>query len=482
MDPSPSPIPRGNWGSRFAFILAAAGSAIGLGNIWRFPMVTAEGGGGAFVLVYIVCVIAVAVPVMLAEMVVGRAGERNPVGALRHLAPGTNWHLLGGLGVLTALIVLSFYSVVAGWTVYYIISAAVGTFAEPIDTGGFFGEMVANPGKEFLYHGIFMAATTLVVAGGIRAGIERTIKFAMPVLGVVLVILMIRAVTLPGAGEGIRFYLTPDLDDITPRVVLQALAQAFFSLSLGMGAIITYGSYLKRDERLPSSAMYVAVADTAIALLAGFIIFPALFFASISPTAAGPGLIFVALPQVFGQLPGAPWGGILFGAAFFLLLAIAALTSAISLMEVVVSYLIDQRGWSRKKAAWTIGALAFGLGLPSALSLGAVEWLSELPVVNMSLIDLLSGPVMDFSLVIGALGLSLFVGWKWGLPRALAEIQKGTPDFRLAAVWSVLIRFIAPAAMALILAAQIYGLVTAEDEADSADAPPAEEVSEQPAH
>lgn len=471
-----SPVQRGNWGSRLAFILAAAGSAIGLGNIWRFPMVTAEGGGGAFVLVYIFCVALVGLPVMLAEMVVGRAGEKNPIGAFRHLAPGTRWHWIGGLGVVTAFVVLSFYSVIAGWTVYYVVSATAGTFAESIDTAEFFGEMVVDPGKVFLYHGLFMVVTTLIVAGGIRTGIERTIKVAMPILAVVLLVLLVQAVTLPGAGEGLAYYLTPKLSAITPQVVLQALAQAFFSLSLGMGAIITYGSYLQKQEDLPSSAVYVAIADTSIALLAGFIIFPALFFAGLSPDEGGPGLIFMVLPQVFAQLPWAPWGGILFGSAFFLLLAVAALTSAISLMEVVAAYLIDERHWSRKKAALTIGLTAFLVGLPSALSMGAVGWLGNLPGIGMSLLDLLSGPFMDFALVIGALGLSLFVGWKWGLAKALAEIREGSPGFRLAPVWTILIRYVAPLAIAVILAAQVYSLLAPEP------TEPAEEVEEQPAH
>ncbi len=450
---------RGTWGSRLAFVLAAAGSAIGLGNIWRFPIVTAEGGGGAFVLVYILCVALVGVPVMLAEMIVGRAGERNPVGAFRHLAPGSAWHWIGTLGVITAFVVLSFYSVIAGWTIYYMLASAGGAFQETVNTSEFFTEMVANPGKEFLYHAIFMLGTIVTVAAGIRAGIERTIKIAMPLLGVVLVILVIRAVTLPGAGEGLRYYLTPDLSKITPTIVLQGLAQAFFSLSLGMGAIITYGSYLRKDEPLPSSAGYVAVSDTLVALLAGCVIFPALVYAGLPRDEAGPGLIFMVLPQVFAELPWAPWGGMIFGAAFFFLLAIAAYTSAISLLEVPVSYLIDEKGWDRKKAAWSVGIGAFLLGLPSALSVGAVGWLSELPGIGMSLLDLLSGPVMDLSLVTGAFGLCLFVGWKWGLRHALEEIRRGTPEFRLAKAWKILIRYVAPIAMFTMLAARVYTLI-----------------------
>ena len=451
---------RGTWGSRLAFILAVAGSAIGLGNIWRFPIVTAEGGGGAFVLIYLLCAAFVGLPVMLAEMVVGRAGERNPVGAIKHLGNGTKWRWVGGLGVVTAFIVLSFYSVIAGWTIHYMFSAGVGKFTETLDTDAYFIEMVADPGKEMLYHGIFMIAVILTVAAGIRNGIERTIKVTMPILGVVLLVLLIRSLTLPGAFEGLAYYLTPDFSKVTANTVLQALAQAFFSLSLGMGAIITYGSYLQKDESLPSSAGYVVMLDSAVALLAGCIIFPALVYANLPLDEGGPGLMFQVLPQVLVQLPWAPWGGILFGTIFFLLLAIAAFTSAISLLEVPVSYLVDEKNWKRKKATWFVGGGAFLIGIPSALSLGAVGWLTELPGFEMSLIDLLSGPFMDGALVIGALGLSLFVGWKWGLQRALTEIRQGSPDFKLSAIWAFSIRYVAPIAIVSILTFQLYSIFT----------------------
>lgn len=463
---------RGTWGSRLTFILAAAGSAIGLGNIWRFPIATAEGGGGAFVLIYILCAAFVGLPVMLAEMVVGRAGERNPVGAIAHLGNGTNWRWIGGLGVLASFIVLSFYSVISGWTIYYMISASIGTFKETLDTDAFFAKLVAHPGKEIFYHGIFMIVTILTVAAGIRNGIERTIKIAMPILGLVLLVLLVRAVTLPGALEGLTYYLMPDFSKVTANTVLQALAQAFFSLSLGMGAIVTYGSYLRKNESLPTSAGYVVVMDTTVALLAGCIIFPALVYANLPLDKAGPGLIFQVLPQVFVQLPWQPWGGIFFGATFFLLLSIAAYTSAISLLEVSVSYFVDEKGWNRKKAAWTLGGGAFLLGIPSALSLGAVNWLTELPGIGMSLIDLLSGPLTDGALVLGALGLSLFVGWKWGLKRALVEIRKGSPEFKLTSIWAASIRFVAPVAISMILAFQLYSLFASDT--------PAEENSEDP--
>lgn len=444
---------RGNWGSRLTFILAAAGSAIGLGNIWRFPVSVSEGGGGAFLIVYLFCVLVVALPVMLAEMVVGRAGEKNPVGAMKHLRPRTPWFLVGTLGVVTGIIILSFYSVIAGWTIYYMIEAARGTFQPETDTAAVFENMASNAGIELLFHAVFMVLTIVVVGAGVRKGIERTVKILMPLFFLLLLVLVFRAVTLPGAAEGIAFYLRPDFSKLTGQVWLAALGQAFFSLSLGMGAIITYGSYLAKKENLPLSAACVAGADTLIAVLAGLIIFPTIFFAGMVPGSGGPSLVFITLPTIFAQMPWAPWGGMLFGVAFFVLLGVAALTSAISLLEVVVAHMVDDWHWNRRKAAWLTGGLIYLIGIPSALSLGAVPALGGF----LGMMD----NIAKYTLVIGGLGLALFVGWGWGLGHALEEIRKGTPEFRLAKVWSVLIRYAAPACIAVILIHQIIQMATA---------------------
>ena len=466
------------WGSRFAFVLAAAGSAIGLGNIWRFPVSVSEGGGGAFLLVYLLCVVVVALPVMLAEMVVGRAGEKNPVGALQHLRPGTRWYYVGMLGVLTGVIILSFYRVIAGWTVYYFVQSAIGKFTPDTDTAAVFEHMASNAGIELVFHAIFMVATILVVAAGVKRGIERTIKILMPMFFVLLVVLMIRAVSLPGAAEGLTFYLRPDFSQLTGVVWLGALGQAFFSLSLGMGVMITYGSYLAKRENLPSSAGMVAGADTLIAVLAGLIIFPAIFFAGMAEVRAGPALVFIALPQVFAEMPWAPWGGILFGSAFFLLLAVAALTSAISLLEVVVAHMVDDWGWARKKAAWLVGVGIYLVGIPSALSFGAVGYFSDLPVIGGSFLGLMDG-IAEYTLILGGLGLAVFVGWIWGLKHALDEIRHGTPEFKLAALWSPLLRFVAPIAIAVILTTQIYSQFFATESGENDGAPAAEEQADE---
>ncbi len=460
---------RGSWNSRLAFVLAAAGSAVGLGNIWGFPTVTAQHGGGGFVLLYLACILLVALPVMLAEMVIGRAGEKNPVGALKHLKPGTPWYLVGALGVITGLIILSFYTVIAGWTVYYFIQAMGGALTVPPGAedsaayfAGMFRDMIANPGYEILFVAVFMIATTAIVAVGIQKGIERSIKIMMPLLFLLLAFLIFRSVTLEGAGAGIRFYLIPDLTAITPGVIVLALGQAFFSLSLGMGVMITYGSYLSKDECLPSSAGYVVATDSLIAICAGLIVFPVIFFmisahgADLNDlVATGAGLVFVIFPQILTELPGGTAATLVFGSAFFLLLAIAALTSAISILEVVTAHLVDDWKIPRKRAAWGAGTVIFILAIPSALSHGAVGWLSEGGWFGISFFDLLYILTFRFFLPIGALGLALFVGWVWGLEKASEEIRTGTPAFRLERLWHLMIRYIAPVAITIILIAQI---------------------------
>lgn len=471
MNSSPSPETRATWTSQFAFVLAAAGSAVGLGNIWGFPYATAQNGGGTFVLIYLICILLVGLPVMLAEMVIGRAGERNPVGALKHLKPGTPWFAVGVLGVVTGLVILSFYSVIAGWTIFYFFQAVGGnlTVPEGVESAqyfsGMFREMIANPGYEIAFVAIFMLATTAIVGAGVRKGIERSVKIMMPLLLVLLVFLIVRAITLPGAGEGLSFYLIPSLDDVTPGVILLALGQAFFSLSLGMGVMITYGSYLRKDECLPSSAGFVVATDSSIAILAGLIIFPVIAFMAMAQAvsleelvAEGPGLVFVVLPQILAELPGGHAATIVFGSAFFLLLALAALTSGISILEVVTAHVVDDWNVVRQKAAWGAGAVIFILAIPSALSQGAVQALSAGGWFgSMSLFDLLYTITFQYFLPIGALGLAIFVGWAWGLRRASEAIRTGTPNFRLEKVWQFMIRYIAPLAILSILLTQIFG-------------------------
>lgn len=439
---------RGTWGSKVAFILAAAGSAIGLGNIWGFPTQVGLHGGAGFVLVYLACVFLVGVPVMIAELTIGRATKRDAVGAFKALAPGSSWKWVGALGVVTGLVILSYYSVIAGWTVKYLWFTVEGGLrgSDPAQINAVFTDFLNSP-EPILYHLIFMALTIWVVTGGIEGGIEKVTTILMPFLFVILVLLVIRSVTLPGASEGIEFYLRPDFSKISFRVVLAALGQAFFSLSLGMGAMITYGSYLSKKEDLVSSAVYVSLSDLLIAFLAGFAIFPALFAVPGLKPDQGPSLIFLVLPNIFNEIP----FGQAFGSAFYLLLVIAALTSSISLLEVVVAYFIDDRGWSRRNAAIMIGGAAFLIGIPSALSEGYVPAFTGF----LEYADFLFGKL---SLVVGGLLISLFLAWRWGLPAALSEIYSSNRTFRLAAVWSILIRYVCPLAIAVILVDRLLSL------------------------
>ena len=458
MDPSTGQ-PRDTWGSKAAFIFAAAGSAIGLGNIWGFPTVAGQNGGAAFLLIYLAAVAFIGAPVMLSELIVGRRTQRNPVGAFKALVPGTAWVVVGGLGVLTGLVILSFYSVIAGWSFSYIFKTLAGTFQAGTDTEAIFNDLAGRATPAIFWHLLFMILTIYVVLGGVRDGIERWTKVLMPMLFAILVLLAVRAVTLSGAEEGLSFYLKPDFSKVTGTVVLSAIGQAFFSLSLGMGAMITYGSYVSKRDDLVSSAGWVVLADTTIAILAGLIIFPTLFHAGLEPGTGGPGMVFVVLTSLLSSIPPAPYGGIIFGTGFFLLLAIAALTSSVSLLEVVISWAVDERGMSRRKAAITFGSMAFVLGIPSALANGAVSWLSDMPGIGMDFLSFLFMLFGQYSLVIGALLISLFVGWVWGVKAAGVEVQENDGKFPLGRTWAFLIRFVAPAAIVAILVKMVVDLV-----------------------
>ena len=430
---------RGQWSSRTGFILAAAGSAIGLGNIWRFPYVVGENGGAAFVLLYLMFVVVIGLPYMLAELSLGRGTQRNPVGAIDAVGAAPPWKLVGLLGVITGVGILSFYAVIAGWTVGYVFKMITGT------TAGF-GQFIANPAAVIPLLAGFIVVTALIVLGGIQGGIERWSKILMPVLFVLLVGLIVYANTLDGASKGLAFYLQPDMSKINMSVALNALGQAFFSLSLGMGLMVTYGSYLRKEDNLLSSALSIGALDTGIAFCAGLIIFPALFAMGQDP-AAGPGLVFAVLPPLFEQMP----GGIVVGALFFLLLSVAALTSTISLLEVPVTYVVDQKNISRGKVVWMLAGLTFVLAIPSALSQGASEFWSNVgwfPTALTGGDDFLSQMAFVFGtlvLIIGALAMSIFVGWVWGANKASDELEQGAPGFRaLRGFWIIMIKFIVP--------------------------------------
>ena len=435
---------RGHFGTRLGFNLAAAGSAVGLGNIWKFPYLAGQNGGAVFLVFYLGFVFTIGLSVMLAEFAIGRTTQRNPVGAFKALKGGP-WVAVGAMGVVTGFIILSFYSVVGGWTVAYAAKSATGLLAtqDVKALGSAFVGFIGDPVEPVVYHGLFMVPTIAIVARGVDIGIERACRILMPLLFLLLVVLCVRSLTLPGAGAGIAFFLEPNFSKISAELVTAALGQAFFSLSLGMGAMITYGSYLSRQVNLPGAALWVTTLDSVIAVMAGFLILPAVFAFGFDP-GAGPGLTFITLPAVFSQIP----GGAFFGILFFMLLAVAALTSAISLIEVVVAYLVDERGIPRPRAAIGAGFVIFLLGIPSSLSLGV--W-SSFTVAGKSIFDIMDYLASNIMLPAGGVFIALFAGWV-AFPRLLDGSQGGIgDDFRWAGVWQGICRYVAPVAIAVIL-------------------------------
>jgi len=443
---------RGFWGSRLGFILAASGSAIGLGNIWKFPYIVGENGGGAFVLIYLVCIFIIGTPIMLAEFTLGRKTNLNPVGAFKSLTPQTAFAGIGYMGVLAGFLILSFYGVVGGWTFAYVVKSITGSvlsFTTPQEAGTFFGNFIGNTGETLFYHALFMGVCIAIVLRGIHGGIEKACDILMPTLVFFLFLLMIRSLTLEGAMEGVAFYLSPDFSKINSNTILIALGQAFFSLSLGMGCMITYGSYLSDKENLTSSTVYVVMFDTMIALLVGMVIFPAVFAMGLEPT-EGPSLVFSVLPTVFTSMP----LGQVVSVIFFTLLAIAAITSGISLLEVVVAYFIDQRGWERKKTVTTVGFGIFIFGVPSGLSFGVM---SDFKLMNMTFFDHVDNIASNYLLPLGGMLTAIFVGWIWGTKNASEEIKKEENVFGFPWVqcWEFLIRYITPVAVGIVFLAKV---------------------------
>lgn len=449
----PSGSQRETWGSKLGFILAASGSAIGLGNIWRFPYVLGESGGFAFLLIYIISVIIIGLPIMGAEMVIGRASGLNPVGAFRKLAPRKLWWMVGAVGVITGVIILSYYSVVAGWTIAYLIRSATGFIAQMANAGeasDAFNAFISNSPLVVMYHVIFMGICLLVVSQGVQSGIERWSKILMPTLFVLLLLLIFRSVTLEGAGAGLRYLFTPDFSKLDGNTVLSAMGQAFYSLSLGMGVMITYGSYLDRKTNVLSSSVTIAALDTGIALLAGIAIFPAVFAMGFQP-AESTGLTFKVLPLVFHQLP---FGAVL-STLFFILLTIAAVTSAISLLEVMVSFASDELGWRRSRATIIMALLATIIGIPSALGFGV--W-SNVTLFGENFFGMADALTANILLPVGGIMISLFAGWFWGRDEVREEYMVELKYPWMYDVWLWSVRLVAPIAVAFVLANALFGL------------------------
>ena len=444
-------VQRDGFTSKLGIIAAAAGSAIGLGNIWKFPYITGIYGGAAFILVYLVCIAMIGLPVMLSEFLIGRKAQKNAIGSFKALAPGTPWFLTGWSGFLAAFSILSFYGVVAGWALDYIFKAITGAYVgmAPDAIGGLFGALISNPVSTVAWQVVFMILTGAVVLGGVKDGIERYAKILMPLLLVIIIILDIRAVTLPGAGEGVAFLFKPNWGALSAEAVLVALGHAFFSLSLGMGTMITYGSYIGKKENLGTTALQVTIADTVIALLAGLAIFPAVFAFGVEP-AAGPGLVFITLPNIFNQMA----GGMICGVLFFVLLSVAALTSSISILEVVVAYFAEEMKMSRLKAtviattAITIVGVLAGLSYTSVLGGFTLPLPGFGQLVIFDWLDMISA---NYFLPLGGLFISLFVGWSMKKEDVTAEVSnEGKLNVAYMNLFLVFSRFVAPIAIAIV--------------------------------
>lgn len=436
---------RATFGSKIGVILATVGCAVGLGNIWRFPYMVGDNGGAAFLLVYIICILLLGLPVMITEFFIGRRSRRNAAGAFKVMAPGTRWSLIGYNGVCAACLILGFYSVVAGWTLEYIVQAVSGSLSgkTAADFTAEFEQFSSGIARPILWTAAFIALTHVIIVSGVKEGIERASKVMMPLLFFILIALCIRSVTLPGAKEGLIFLFHPDFEKLTSSVVLSAMGQAFFSLSIGMGCLITYSSYFGKNTNLQTTALQVTVLDTLVAILAGIMIFPAVFSFGIAPT-AGPELVFITLPNVFEQLPlGGVWSFV-----FFVLLALAALTSTISLHEVVTAYVHEEYHISRKKAALFVSLIVLALGTLSSLSMGVLQSYTIFGLTFFNFLDYVTAKIM---LPLGGMLICIFVGTRISKKILKEELtNRGTIPFYFFNTYAFFTKYIAPIAIGLI--------------------------------
>ena len=449
--------PRGLWSSRLAFILAATGSAVGLGNIWKFPYITGENGGGAFVIVYLACIAVIGIPIMMAEVFIGRNGRHNPITSLRTVAErnlsSPLWRVSAIIGMLAAFVILSFYSVIGGWAAAYVGHSAMGDFSgqDAEVVGGIFGSLLASPGTLLFWHSVFMALVIVVVARGLKSGLERAVNILMPALFVLLLVAVGYATTTGHFGEAVSFLFRPDFAALSMNGVLIALGHAFFTLSLGMAIMMAYGSYLGRDVSIGRTAITVGFLDTAVALLAGLAIFPVVFANGLE-AGAGPGLIFQTLPLAFGQMP----LGSLFGTLFFILLVFAAWTSGISLLEPVTEWFEERFSTSRVASAIVVGVACWALGIASILSLN--EWSGFAPLgmfdkfAGKTIFDLLDFFTANIMLPLSGLLTALFVGWCVARETLQRDVVTGT-GFTL---WYSLLRFVTPVAVVIVF---VYNLM-----------------------
>ncbi|MBF6597509.1 MAG: sodium-dependent transporter [Fermentimonas sp.] len=439
---------RVTFASKIGVVAAAAGSAVGLGNIWRFPSQAADGGGAIFIFVYIACILFFGIPVMMSEFIIGRSAKANTAGAFHKLAPGTPWKWVGRLGVLTGFLIMGFYIVVAGWTLVYLGQSISGHLLSVDNFSAHFNNLLANPLKQSLWMIVFTLLTAYFILSGVRKGIEKSTKIFMPVLFLFLIILAIRAILLPGAGAGLDFLFKPNFENVKSTVFLDAMGQAFFSLSVGMGCLITYGSYFNKNINLAKTAVQVTFLDTLVAIISGMIIFPAAFALTSNPSTivdelvtGGPGLLFITLPELLNQMA----GSMIWSTMFFSLLALAALTSTISLMEVVTIYISEEYRMSRKKSTLLVTSGVIILGVISSYSTG--------------FFNILDVSTAKYMLPAGGLFISIFVGWYLNKQIVAAELtNEGELKFGIGflKMYIFLLRYVAPIA---ILSIFVYGII-----------------------
>lgn len=438
----------GQWSSRWTFVLAATGAAVGLGNIWKFPYLAGQHGGSAFVLVYLICVALLGIPMMMAEVMLGRRGRQTPMFTMLYVAEETNrtrhWMWLGLAGTVTGVLILSYYSVIGGWALAYVFRTGNGYFSQATaaHVSEVFRQFVEDPLAVLVWHSTFMIMTMLVVARGVQGGLEKATQYLMPALAVLLLVLVGYSTTTGAFGEGLKFLFAPDFSKLTGTSMLAAMGQAFFSLSLGMGTIMVYGSYLPEGTSIARTSIVIALADTGIAVIAGMAIFPIVFANGLAP-AAGPGLIFETLPLAFAQMPAGTWIGVL----FFILLVVAAWTSAISLIEPAVTLLMERFGFTRYKAALLCGLGTWALGLGTVFSFNI--W-ADYRLFQKNYFDLLDFLTSNIMLPLGGLFIAIFVGWLLARDVSQSELRMaGGVAFQL---WHSLIRYVAPVAMLIVFA------------------------------
>lgn len=449
------------WSSKYAFLMAAIGSAVGLGNIWRFPYLTGENGGGAFVIVYVLCVVLIALPILIAELLLGRHGHKDPISGVAMVAKdsgaSTNWSIIGWIGALTGFFIVTFYSVVAGWVLSYMVTSATGghTGLSPDEIAAGFDALNASPLQLTFWHTVFMGLTVWIVSKGVTGGIEKAVKFMMPAFFVMLFFMVLYASFTGDFGAAVDYLFAVDFSKINPGVVIAAVGQAFFSVGVAMGIMLTYGAYLPENVSIPRAAVTIAFADTAVAILAGLMIFPIVFGSGLNPD-AGPGLVFKVLPVAFSQMT----GGAIIGMIFFLLLIFAALTSAISMIQPMVSWAENRFNLTCRKAGLYVGGAAWSIGMLSVLGMNILGGTSPLGVFekfeNTNIMDTIDNFTAWITMPVGGLLIALFAGWV--LTEKIGADEFGKDAAKYYGIWRLMVRILVPIGVLAILYAQFVGL------------------------